>query len=175
MKELDGFEGLYSITENGEVFSHRRNKYLSQCEDKYGYKLVKLYFKGGRRISLKVHRLVAETFIENPAGHPLVCHGKLGKQVNTVENLRWGTYSDNRKDAETFNERPTEFVKGSGHGNSKLTDEQVLEIYDLSHNSKLTQSTIGVQYGVGYATVSNIKRGKQWSHITGHQKDKQRC
>lgn len=168
MRFIEGFENKYSITEQGEVYSHISKKFLSVCEDAYGYKMVKLYLNR-KKISKKIHRLVAEAFLDNPEGYELVLHGELGKSVNTVENLRWGTYSDNRYDAEKFNERPEEFVKGSSHGNSKLTDEQVLEIYNLSHNSDLTQKQIGDKFNITYAAVSNIKRGVQWNHITKHK------
>ena len=167
MKMIAGFDGRYSITQDGRVYSHISSKYLSPCDDAYGYKIVKLYL-GKRKTTKKIHRLVAEAFLPNPEKCKLVLHGVLGKKVNSVENLRWGTYSDNREDAETFNERPLEFVRGSSHGNSKLTNDQVLEIYDLAHNSKLTQKFIGDQFGVTNAAVSNIKRGTQWSHITRH-------
>jgi len=51
----------------------------------------------------------------------------------------------------------------------KLTKEQALEIYNLANSSKLSQSKIGKQYGVSRDLVSDIKRGRCWRSVTGHQ------
>ena len=165
--DLVGFEKVYGITEDAKIINLRTNTEVSQWVDTYGYPHVTLSLDG-KRCNKKVHRLFAEAFIPNPEEHPLVLHKGQGKDVITVDNLYWGTYSDNRVDAEKYQERPKEFVKGSGHGNSKLSDENVCEIYLLSHDKdcRLTQKEIGEMFGVSYACVSNIKRQVQWKHLT---------
>ena len=44
-----------------------------------------------------VHRLVAETFLQNLEGKPQVDHKDRNRSNNCVENLRWATRSENRR------------------------------------------------------------------------------
>jgi hypothetical protein len=45
-KPITNYEGLYEITESGRIFSIKRKKYLSRCNDEYGFHIVKLYRNG---------------------------------------------------------------------------------------------------------------------------------
>lgn len=83
----------YEIDEFGNVFNAKRNKKLKT--QKYnGYLYVGLHKNG--KVKLKtVHRLVAETFLQNPNGLPCVNHKDENKNNNSVENLEWCTYRYN--------------------------------------------------------------------------------
>ena len=59
-----------------------------------GYPQVTLRRNGWFR-AVPVHRLVAETFIPNPDGLPVVDHLNADKTDNRVENLEWATVSEN--------------------------------------------------------------------------------
>lgn len=70
-KDIPGFEGIYKVTENGDIISCRKSKKLSHGIKPGGYAFVGLYPGGGKRPSYKmVHRIVAEVFIDNPDGKP---------------------------------------------------------------------------------------------------------
>lgn len=76
---------------------HRRfypGKVLKLSKQPSGYR-----FLGGRGVNfLALHRAVADAFIPNPGGLPIVRHLDDNKANNRVENLAWGTYSDNSFD-----------------------------------------------------------------------------
>ena len=93
-KEIPDFEGLYSVSNTGEVYSHIRNKTLSPHIDRYGYPVVGLS-KKGKSYTRTIHRLVALTFIPNPCNKPTVNHINEIKTDNRVENLEWMTVKEN--------------------------------------------------------------------------------
>lgn len=62
--------------------------------DGWGYLFFSIC-KDGQRKNMKVHRLVASSFIPNPNNYPVVNHINGIKADNRVENLEWCTYSEN--------------------------------------------------------------------------------
>lgn len=97
-EQVKGYEGLYTVSEIGMVFSLRRGKFLRGGCFPNGYKFVCLR-KDGKNKNLLIHRLVAEAFIPNPKNLPCVNHKDGNKQNNNVENLEWCTQGENLKHA----------------------------------------------------------------------------
>ena len=87
MKDVCGYEGLYKVDENGNVFSVRNNKLLKRMMFPSGYEYVHLCNGKGKTKLFRVHRLVAETFIPNPNNLPEVNHKDGDKLNNNVKNL----------------------------------------------------------------------------------------
>lgn len=98
MKEIKGYEGLYSITEDGQVYSHRRKIYLATRPDRDGYLRTNLS-KDGKAKTVFIHRLVAEAYIPNPDNLPYVDHIDRNVANNAIENLRWVTESGNSRNS----------------------------------------------------------------------------
>ena len=93
-KTVEGFNDRYEVSTYGKVRNVQRGKLLTPYINRFGYMSVKL-FSGNKGKEHKVHRLVAQAFIENPEQKPCVNHKDNNKQNNHVENLEWCTYQEN--------------------------------------------------------------------------------
>lgn len=106
-KDVVGFEAYFKVSEYGEVFSKRTKRVLKQCVSKSGYRTIstRLGGRNGTCYCFKVHRLVADAFLEPPAtalvekcstqgcGVVLVRHLDNNKLNCHYSNLLWGYLS----------------------------------------------------------------------------------
>lgn len=109
-KDIHNFPG-YQVSNKGRVRSflnkkHNKNnepKIMKASDDGNGYLKVMLYSNvDNKRYCKKIHRLVAEEFIEHDPKDDTVDHiksGPIGKLDNSINNLRWITRSENIKKA----------------------------------------------------------------------------
>ena len=97
-KDIKGFEGLYAISNKGNVKSLKSGKILKPY-DNDGYYRITLN-KGGKSKRFLVHVLVVIHFIgDKPFKNAQINHKDLNKHNNCVTNLEWVTPSDNVKHA----------------------------------------------------------------------------
>ena len=94
MKPIVGWEGLYEITEDGKVYSLKRNIFLKPRLSMDGYNRVCLCNDKFRR-EYRVARLVAEAFLEKPIDKTQVNHKDYNRQNDTMGNLEWVTDYEN--------------------------------------------------------------------------------
>ena len=88
---VNGFEGLYEISNLGRVKNCRFNK-LKKSRIRSGYYSVTL-FKDGELKSLSIHRMMADAFINNKK--ECVNHIDGNKLNNNLSNLEWVSYREN--------------------------------------------------------------------------------
>lgn len=93
-KPIQGYEGLYSISSFGRVYSYYSNKILSPGKTLDGYLYVILSKNKTKKIHL-LHRLVSIAFIPNPNNYPIVNHKDEDPSNCNINNLEWCDYSYN--------------------------------------------------------------------------------
>jgi NUMOD4 motif/HNH endonuclease len=109
-KDIEGYEGLYQISNLGRILSlgriiddgHGRNRYIrarvrENGSDASGYPKVELA-RSGETKTVLVHRLVAAAFVPNPLGLPVVHHKDENRLNGRADNLEWITTEGNIQD-----------------------------------------------------------------------------
>jgi hypothetical protein len=173
--EIPGFEGYYADT-NGDIWSawklagsHGTRRTFIDTDNmikmnpkitKFGYKSLTLY-RDRKKHDVRVNRLIALTFIENPLNHPCVCHNDNDPLNNAVENLRWDTHKGNTADMKKFGT----FVEGSKSGMAKLTEDKVISIRQYLADGLMNGPTLAKQFGVDRQTIWKIQKNLIWRHI----------
>lgn len=92
-----GYEGLYEVSNMGNVRNARTQKTLKSQMHRYPALILykPLVPKGSQKTRHLVHRLVAEAFLPNIDNKPVVDHIDGNNANNSVANLRWVTQYEN--------------------------------------------------------------------------------
>lgn len=145
---IEEYIGIYKIMTCGKIYSIKSKKFLKQLDDGKGYKIVRLY-KNGKGKTIKVHRLVALKYIDNPFYKKEINHKNGNKKDNYINNLEWVNRKENMKhamDMGLINEK-------------KLSKKQVKQIRFLKN--KKTQKELAFIYKVNQSTISRIQNNKR--------------
>lgn len=98
-----GDHPMYEVSDHGNVrslyTSWRGRRVLRPATRKHGYKMVVLHNPDGPHKGRYIHRLVAESFLPNPQGLPVVHHKDANPGNNHVSNLEWTTQKENIRQA----------------------------------------------------------------------------
>lgn len=95
MQDIMGYEGLYSVTSCGKLWSHRSGRFLKPQKDKDGYLRVALCRDGKMKVT-PIHRLVLATYHPSENMDNLqVNHKSERKDENWLSNLEWVTPKEN--------------------------------------------------------------------------------
>lgn len=125
-------------------------------DKKTGYKRVELCLNGTIMRMRTIHQLVLETFV-GPRGSKMEGrHLDGNKQNNKLDNLKWGTRSENQRD------RAIHGTTNRGKGNAKLTLAQVTNIRRLLISSEYTHKAIAAMFEVSCGAITDINIGRKW-------------
>lgn len=167
-KNIAGYEEYYQISNNGKVKSlyridcrgQTRNEKILKPGDASGYLMV-ILSKNRKKRPFKIHRLVLYAFIGKPQKGMVARHLDGNRLNNRLDNLCWGTASENQLDRKIHG---TDSI-GENNGKSKITETQVIKIRKLKEKYKLSYKKISDQENIPYGIVLNIFSGKSWSHV----------
>jgi len=170
-KDIPNYEGLYQVSNFGNVkslvgYDHSIKKYVKReklLTPSIGeYKKIQL-FKNKKRSTYYIHRLVAQSFIDNPNNYKIINHKDENKYNNSVDNLEWCTHKENINYG-TKQERA-----------SKIQTKYHVLQYDLNDNlirkwKNLREITLNTNYNKSYIIVccQNKRKtayGYKWAYL----------
>lgn len=178
-KSINGFEGLYEVSDlgnvkslervnyypDGRIHQKKKEKFLKLKPNNKGYIMVVLC-KDGKTYPRVVHRLVAEAFIPNPEGKPNIDHIDTNPTNNAVDNLRWVTQKENALNPLT-RKNISESKKGHPYWGRPLTEEEKKKIsearkgmkFSEEHRKALSEAHKGIK-----PSEKNLQmtRGRHW-------------
>lgn len=158
-KDIPGFENHYQASNLGNIRSLKTMfpRILKQHENEDGYLIVSLYVYGYRRTK-KVHRLIAETFIENPENKPEINHLDEVKSNNFVENLEWSTRFENNNHG----------LRNEKSRNSLLNGSLSKKVYQYDMDLNLIKvwesSSEAGRNGFNFSNICSCCRGERKTH-----------
>lgn len=120
--------------------------------------------------TIRVHRVVAQTWIPNPDGKPFINHINGDKTDNRIENLEWCSNAENIRHA--YRTGLEQKQLGEKHHATHLTNEQVRRFkWEWAHDRKMTRKQYAEALGVSEAAIKDIIRGRSWKwlQITSRQ------
>lgn len=177
-KAIAGYEGYFSVSDLGRIRSetrtvpHKRHgsvtytgKMLSPTITERGanrYCLINLT-KDGKGKSWLVHRLVAAAFVDNPNDQNVVNHIDGDGTNNRASNLEWISAQENTEHAYRLG-----LAKGNvgiKNPSAKLTVDDVRAIKELIREGQMTQRAIAEKFGVVPMVITDIKKGRTWTHV----------
>ncbi len=184
-KDIRGYEGLYQVSDFGNVKSLERKswngykwfikkeKILKPRPLKSGYLRVSLC-KDGIAKDYLVHRLVAIAFIPNPDNLPKVNHKDENKENNCYFNLEWcdSKYNSNYGTAieRSKNNKPSMSGKNNPmYGKSGKDSPSSKKIVQLTLDNEFIRiwdsiSEVAIELGFNTSTISKCCRGIKHKH-----------
>jgi hypothetical protein len=160
IKNVKGFDG-YFVSNTGQVFSSKRNQWreLKLQTNVDGYNVVNLY-RDGKYYHCRVARLVAEAFIPNPQGLPVVNHIDHSRTNDNVNNLEWCTEAENSQASIKLHPE-----RWKARANISYQDaEEICQMISEGARNKEIVSALGVTLD----TVKKIRQGDAWVEVSSN-------
>ena len=163
-KDIDGYEGLYQVSNLGRVKSlnynrTKKEKVLKGVRKPFGHLRVMLCGK-----LFSVHRLVAEAFIPNDENKPFIDHINGIPSDNRVENLRWCTQSENLRNPIAIAKLKSHPSKLKGRTDSLCPNSKAVTQFDKQGNfikSWNSQAEAARQLNIKQSDISRCVNGKR--------------
>ena len=148
----------YEASNLGQVRNKDTKHVLTPHDDGNGYMQVSLFFDGNIKKTIKVHRIIGETFIGPLPDSLETAHSNNVKTDCRAVNLSYQTKSVNQKMAYACGLKPT-------YGTRKLIEADVIEMKKLI---KLGWNNIELSkmFKVSKNMCSMIRTGVRWPSVS---------
>ena len=164
-KPIPGYEGLYEVSDSGQVRSmdrvdrlgRKRRGRILRGGDSKGYRNVMLS-KDGTVFAVTVHRLVACAFLAGEGAQIRHLDGDCTN--NRAGNLAWGTPKENAADKE----RHGRTARGERIGRARFSADFVKRVLEYGAQG-LGPSEIGRLVGESKSRMHELLTRKTWKHV----------
>ena len=156
----------FEISNTGLIRNAVNKKNYQTCVQKNGYVQVCVSLGGkNKKKVFKIHRAVAETFIQNIGCKPDVNHIDGNKQNNCASNLEWVTKKENMQHAAKTG--LLTFLSGTDNPSSKLTYEDGGYIRNnyVPYSNEYGTRGLGRKFNVDHETIRDIIRNNTYKNI----------
>lgn len=164
------FRTRYFADDNGHIWSEHKQNYLTEDEDKDGYKKVLLMTTDkpvGKGHRFSVHRLILSTFNPIPDMRKYqVDHINGNRQDNQLSNLRWTTCKENLANENTRPHRRVYDQNGTHNASAILTKESLISLIDDANSGNFTRQNIYEKYNIGDETLRRILKRETYTDDT---------
>jgi len=112
--------------------------------------------------TIRVHKAIAETFINNPYNKLIINHKDGNKLNNKIENLEWSTYSEN-----TIHAYKNKLIKTQIQINNKNFKLKLEDVFYIINNYKSRDENFGARalgrkFNVAHITILRILKNKDF-------------
>lgn len=156
-RSIPGYEGLYEVSDFGQVRSTRREGTPGGILTPFvraGYLGVYLY-RGNSRRNFHVHRLVLLAHVgPPPTPKHQAAHNNGNREENLLTNLRWATVAENTTDRARHGA-----WRRAIDGRLALSPEDA-EFVRANHR-KIKQADLAEMFGVHRSTIQRIHSGER--------------
>lgn len=156
-KDVVGYEGLYEVSDLGNVRGRRGD--MKPSVSRKGYDRLQLTKDGVRR-KHHVHCLVLEAFVGPRPNDFDGAHDNGDKRNNRLSNLAWKSSKENNADRKRHGTLPEE----ESHPMSVITREQA-KLIKRKLAAGETAWSISIDLDISKHIVNNIKYGKTWRNV----------
>lgn len=145
----------YSCSNHGNIRNDETGRILNPKPNIAGYVCMRLKNNMGTKKNIRVHRIIAQTWIDNPTNLLTVNHKNKIRHDNRIDNLEWMSYSDQNKHRSKFKkQKRTNNNKGVWQCN-KNTNEKIKYFETIKNASENVTENKN-----GFKNISSCARGK---------------
>jgi len=167
-------QGVFSVDDQGRIWRHkarysRFNDYkpikTRRAESiNSGYCEIHLSYKG-HKYRAKAHRIVWIYFHGDIDNNLTINHKNFVRTDNRSKNLELVTAKENIQHA--ADNLPWGAKPGEGHHNSKLTEQDVINLRNEFSSGNISMNKLAQKFEVSAGQIRRIVTGKRWKYLTG--------
>ena len=154
-RNIPGFS-KYQASNKGFIRNTKTKYVRKNSKTLNGYSRVSLIGDDEKKKSLRVHRIIANSFIPNPENKPTVNHKNHKRSDNRLENLEWMTQRE-----QNLHSRKNKQIRGRPVWRCDPITREKIELFDSIHEA-CDELSKTIKTSVKYSTIGdNIRANKK--------------